>query len=483
MTTTTATPQTAATERQPVVGNILIVEDSSMVRLKLAHSLREQGHTVTAAENGLQALARLETDQFDCMLLDLMMPEMSGHEVLRRMRNDSRWCHLPVIVVSALEDLDSMVQCIEMGAEDYLFKPFNPVLLTARVQATLQKKKLRDLEQSYVAQEMMLRQSEKLATLGKLSAGMAHELNNPAGAMLSSSEQLGALIEELQPVYLRLLALASSEQQRALLIELDHLARTRTRNPLRFSSAECSDRELELEAYLERYDCPNVWEYTPALVSLGYDPPQLEALATQLPGDLFVLLLPWLSNIFTVYSLLAEIKTGATRIAGIVDALKGYTYLDQAPIQAVNINQALDTTLTMLQNRLEPGIQVERAYDEQLPSIQAYAGEINQVWTHIIDNALQAMNGQGTLVVRTRCDGKHLVVVIEDSGPGIPADIQSRIFDPFFTTRPPGHGTGLGLNICHNIVVQKHNGQIRVDSRPGRTCFEVRLPLDCNLPG
>jgi DNA-binding response OmpR family regulator len=154
MTTTTATPQTAAAERQPVVGKILIVEDSSMVRLKLAHSLREQGHTVTAAEDGLQAPARLETDQFDCMLLDLMMPEMSGHEVLRRMRNDSRWYHLPVIVVSALEDLDSMVQCIEMGAEDYLFKPFNPVLLTARVQATLQKKKLRDLEQSYVAQEI-----------------------------------------------------------------------------------------------------------------------------------------------------------------------------------------------------------------------------------------------------------------------------------------------------------------------------------------
>ena len=186
----------------------------------------------------------------------------------------------------------------------------------------------------------------------------------------------------------------------------------------------------------------------------------------------------WLNATYVIYNLLTEIGQGAGRIAGIVKALKSYTYLDQAPVQAVDVNEGLDDTLLILRSKLKTGISVRREYSQDLPRIQAYGSELNQVWTNLIDNAVDAMGGQGEITLRTRKEGESVVVEVEDDGPGIPEDIQARIFDAFFTTKPPGKGTGLGLDISYRIVVDKHRGDMKVISQPGRTIFQVRLPLD-----
>ena len=461
-------------------GNILVVDDSRMNRLKLSRSLEQQGHRVDVAENGEQALEMLRTEWFDVVLLDLIMPGMDGYQVLERIKGDAELRDLPVIVISALDETDSVVRCIEMGAEDYLPKPFNPVLLKARLNTSLQKKKLRDLEKAYLQQEVMLRQSEKLATLGKLSAGMAHELNNPAAAAQRGAAQLQVTFSHLQQTHLRLGELNLSDSQLESLLTLDELAQRRAKQPADMDSLARSDREDELETWLDEQDVENAWQVAPTLVSLGYDNDALNTLVETFTADQFCAVIDWLNDTYTIYSLLEEIGQGAGRISEIVRALKGYTYLDQAPIQTVDIHDGLDSTLVILRSKLKQGITVLREYDEGLPHIQARGSELNQVWTNLIDNAIGAVNGGGKITLRTRSDDRWVVVEIEDNGVGIPEENLPNLFDPFFTTKPPGEGTGLGLNISHNIIVQRHQGRIDVTSQPGKTRFEVRLPLDCS---
>jgi signal transduction histidine kinase len=460
-------------------GQILVVDDNRMNRIKLSRSLEQQGHSVGLAENGQQALDTLQTESFDVVLLDILMPGMDGYQVLERIKNDPELRDIPVIVISALDEIDSAVRCIEMGAEDYLPKPFNPVLLRARLNASLQKKKLRDLEKAYLQQEVTLRQSEKLATLGKLSAGMAHELNNPAAAAQRGAAQLLPSISDLQEIHLRLGDMNLSDSQLEALLALEKLAQERAKQPANIDSLTRSDREGELETWLNGQGVQNGWDIAPNLVNLGYDREELTSLATDFTTSQFYAVIYWLNCTYIIYSLLDEIGQGAGRIAEIVKALKGYTYLDQAPIQTVDIHEGLDSTLVILRSKLKQGITVHREYAADLPHIQAYGSELNQVWTNIIDNAIDAMNGVGEITLRTRDDGQWAIIEIEDNGPGIPEAIQPNLFDPFFTTKPPGKGTGLGLNISHNIVVQKHDGRIDVYSRPGNTRFEVRIPLDC----
>jgi signal transduction histidine kinase len=193
----------------------------------------------------------------------------------------------------------------------------------------------------------------------------------------------------------------------------------------------------------------------------------------------FTAVIDWLNYTYIIYSLLEEIGQGAGRIAELVKALKDYTYLDQAPIQAVDIHEGLDSTLVILRSKLAD-VTVRRDYDSDLPRVQARGSELNQVWTNLVDNAIDATKGEGMITLRTRSDDEWVIVEIEDNGPGIPEEALPNLFDPFFTTKAPGKGTGLGLNISHNIVVQKHQGRIDVNSEPGRTCFEVRIPLDCS---
>lgn len=179
----------------------------------------------------------------------------------------------------------------------------------------------------------------------------------------------------------------------------------------------------------------------------------------------------------------AEIAHDTVRIAEIVNALKSYTYLDQAPVQSVDIHEGLNDTLAMLRSKIGSEIQVRREYAQDLPRIDAYGRELNQVWTNILDNAVGAMEGQGEIVLRTCRQDSWISVQIEDSGPGIPSDIQAKVFDPFFTTKAPGEGTGLGLNVSYNIVVEQHKGRLSLTSQPGKTCFEVKLPLHIDVSG
>jgi signal transduction histidine kinase len=319
---------------------------------------------------------------------------------------------------------------------------------------------------------------EKMASLGKLSAGMAHELNNPAAAAQRGAAQLQTTFSQLQGIQLRLGESKLDEAQLGKLVELYQVARERAEKPVDIKAITRSDRENALEEWLREKGIDTSGELVPSLVSLGSEEDDLEALTDLFPDEQFSMVIDWLSCMYAIYSLLSEISLGSGRIAEIVKALKTYTYMDQAPVQSVDLREGLENTLIILHSKLKRGVTVVREYEEDLPVIEAFASELNQVWTNLIDNAIDAMEGQGTLVVRARRDDPWVVVQIEDSGSGIPEDIQSKIFDPFFTTKGQGDGTGLGLNISRNLIVKKHFGEISVDSKPGSTCFTVRLPID-----
>ncbi len=325
--------------------------------------------------------------------------------------------------------------------------------------------------------ELVLRQSEKMAQLGTLTAGIAHELNNPASAARRGSDHLSSSIEYFHQTYQQFHEQGFSKEQWDKTAELREYAHLRATQPVDLDSLGRSDREYEIEVWLDDRNVEKSWEYAPILVSLGYQTTDLEDLEKTFPGVQLVVAMQWLCTLFTIFSLLEEINQGTSRISEIVKSLKSYVYLDQAPVQLVDIHEGLDNTLVMLRSKLKTGIVLERHYVPNLPMIMAFGSELNQVWTNIIDNAVDAMDGQGTIKISTRQRDDWIIVEIEDSGPGIPEDIQQKLFSPFFTTKPLGKGTGLGLNISFNII-QKHKGEIKVFSRPGRTTFSVRLPVN-----
>jgi signal transduction histidine kinase len=340
-----------------------------------------------------------------------------------------------------------------------------------------EQKKLRDLEKAYLQQEIMMRQSEKLATLGRLSAGIAHELNNPASAALRGSEHLNASLIDLENNQFSLGKMNLTDVQLEKLKALNKKIYEKSKQPSELNPLMRSDLENEMELWFESEGINNSWELTSTLVNIGFSKEELSELAENFSNEQFPIVVSSLGSNFTAHNLTEEIRQGTGRITQIVKALNSYTFLDQAPIQSVDIHEGLDNTLVIHRNQLKKGILVEREYAENLPHIQAYGSELNQVWTNIMDNAIDAMNSKGKIEIKTYKRDKWLVVELKDSGPGIPPEIQSKIFDPFFTTKPPGEGTGMGLNISHNIIVQKHKGEIKVKSKPGETCFQVKLPL------
>ncbi|MCB0200921.1 MAG: CoA-binding protein [Anaerolineae bacterium] len=324
-----------------------------------------------------------------------------------------------------------------------------------------------------------LRQSEKMAQLGTLTAGVAHELNNPAAAVKRGAAQL----EETQLAFgesrAALAQTSLSSTQRAKLNELAGEARVLAARPLDIDALSRSDQEYALEEWLDDHGVEDAWELAPTLVNLGYNEDQLTELARTFDLPQLSAVITWLGATYNVYSLLAEVSHGATRISEIVKALKSYVYLDQAPVQSVDIHEGLDNTLLILRSKLS-GIPVRREYDPDLPKIEGYGSELNQVWTNILDNAADALGrtAEPEIIIRTRHTDGWISVQIIDNGPGIPHEIQARIFDAFFTTKPPGQGTGLGLDISYNIVVNKHRGDLKVFSQPGSTCFQIELPVN-----
>ncbi|MCL5998746.1 MAG: cyclic nucleotide-binding domain-containing protein [Chloroflexi bacterium] len=324
--------------------------------------------------------------------------------------------------------------------------------------------------------EAMLRQSEKMAELGKLAAGLAHELNNPAAAARRSTLQMTDSLTHWLSLASKIGAMQLDTTQTARINELRQGVSVRARQTAELDPITRSDRESDVQTFLEAGGTEQAWDIAPILVSFGWDTSSLKAATDVFSPEQLPAVLEWLGTGYTVYSLLSEVGTSAERISEIVKAVKEYSYLDRAPIQQVNVVDGLENTLLILKHKLKNGITVIRNYAKDLPRIEAYASELNQVWTNIIDNAVDAMQGTGELRLCTYSVDGQIAVEICDNGPGIPADIQPKIFESFFTTKPMGVGTGLGLHIAYNIIVHKHRGQIKVNSQPGKTCFQVLLP-------
>ena len=324
--------------------------------------------------------------------------------------------------------------------------------------------------------ESMLVQSEKMAALGTLAAGLAHELNNPAAAIRRSAAQLGDALFEWQRLATELSVL-TDPRQIEMVNALQEEPMKRTAAPDLSDPLALSDQESELQEWLEDHGVEQAWEFAPVLVSFGWDTDDLEQLSEHFSTAQLPVVVRWLAAGSSVYGLLEEVGTSAEEISEIVKAVKTYSYLDQAPIQDVDIRESLENTLIILRPKIKAGISITRDYADDVPRIEAYGSELNQVWTNIINNAIEAMQGQGELVLRTYTEDSDVAVEIIDNGPGILPEVQPRIFEPFFTTKAPGAGTGLGLHIAYNIIVHKHHGQIQVVSKPGETHFRVVLPV------
>jgi signal transduction histidine kinase len=344
-------------------------------------------------------------------------------------------------------------------------------------------------------------QRERLLALGSLSAGLTHELNNPASAAVSAT---AALRERVAGMRRKLGLIAGSPHPPmalAALVGLQEQAAERVAKAPSLGAMEASDAEDALTDWLDDHAITRGWELAPIFVQAGLDTAWLDQVAATMaeeaaeacevdgtaaassgggaaaPGDGLDGALRWLGYTVETELLMNEIADSVTRISVLVDASKQYSQLDRAPYQVVDVHDLLNGTLTMLAGKIGDGITVVKDYEPGLPRIPAYPSELNQVWTNLIDNAVAAMDGHGTLTVRTAMDDDRLLVEFGDTGPGIPDGIRERIFEPFFTTKPVGQGTGLGLDISWRIVVNRHHGDLRVASVPGDTRFQVRLPL------
>ncbi len=319
-------------------------------------------------------------------------------------------------------------------------------------------------------------QQEKLAALGKLSAGLAHELNNPASAVRRSTAGLREALTTLREANFGLCREELSDDVLSHLADIEkEVASEMTGSPV-MDALERSDREEHIAAALEKRGVVRAWELAPALVEAEADDDCLAKMAEQFPGKTLELALRRLAATIEVEKILRQIESSAGRISDLVKAIKEYTYMDQSGEKEIDVHDGLESTLTMLHHNLKNGINVRRNYDRSLPRICARGSDLNQVWTNLIDNAIDAMKGKGELTVHTGRDDGFAMVDIKDTGPGIAPEIKGRIFDPFFTTKPVGEGTGLGLDTVYRIVRQ-HHGNIRVDSHPGETHFQVRLPI------
>ncbi|MBW4630967.1 MAG: cyclic nucleotide-binding domain-containing protein [Iphinoe sp. HA4291-MV1] len=323
--------------------------------------------------------------------------------------------------------------------------------------------------------EAQLRQQEKMAALGKMSAGLAHELNNPGAAARRAASQLRENFQNLQTLALQLNLL--SKEQLKFITDIQHQATEYATHSPKLDPLTCSDKEDEVTEWLEDHDISNSWKFAPTLVNAGLDTEKLDTLADNIPIDCLEHVLKWLDATLSSFGLIHEIEQSTVRISELVKAIKGYSYMDQAPLQEIDVHEGIENTLLILHHRLKKGIMINREYDRTLPKICAYASELNQVWTNLIDNAIDAMKSKGNLTIRTYRENNCIVVEIVDTGVGIPPAIQSRIFEPFFTTKGVGKGTGLGLEIAYRIVVNKHHGDIHFESQPGNTRFRVRLPI------
>ncbi len=322
--------------------------------------------------------------------------------------------------------------------------------------------------------ESNARQRESLLTLGTMAAGLAHELNNPAAAAVRAVDVLERTMDTLLACFSRL-----SEEQISLpqLNSLDGLRRELRRAETASDPLQLSDQEESLAEWLEQHGVDRAWDVAPALAAAGADVEWSERVSDALCPTALEPGLEWVASTLTMTSLLGEIKESTQRISKLVSAIRSHSQVDRGPQQAIDVTEGLESSLVMLGYKLSGDIVVVREYATELPRIEAYPGELNQVWTNLIDNALDAMAGQGTLRLATRADGDEVIVEVGDTGPGMPPEVAARAFEAFYTTKDVGKGTGLGLDIARRIVVERHRGTIGIERLDGQTVLRVRLPI------
>jgi signal transduction histidine kinase len=337
---------------------------------------------------------------------------------------------------------------------------------------------LRTMAERVQAVMSLSQHREKLVALGTLAAGLAHELNNPAAACRRAVGQLRENFQVLQPLALKLNQQQMTYAQQEFLDQLQCEALIRATTSSQLDPLAQSDREDEVTTWLEEHGITEGWKLAPTLVGAGLYTDWLDTVGEKVPNNSLAQVLNWLVATLTEVGLLDEMEHCTGRISTLVQAVKDYSYMDQAPLQEVDVHEGLESTLTILGHKLKQGVVVNREYDRSLPRITAYGSELNQVWTNLLDNAIDAMNGQGQIWIRTLRENDHLLVEFADNGRGIPPEIQLHIFEPFFTTKGVGEGTGLGLHIAYSVVVGQHQGDIRVISQPGDTRFQVHLPIN-----
>ncbi|GAB4455026.1 MAG: ATP-binding protein [Armatimonadaceae bacterium] len=326
--------------------------------------------------------------------------------------------------------------------------------------------------------DSQLRQQEKLAALGQLAAGLAHELNNPAAASLRAVSALQDALKTLHQQSLEHDCRFNTEQRKTL-SDFFHKVQSADReatammDPL--ARSECED---ELALWMEQHGVQDGWELASTLIEAGITQEKVNRFPECFGDGSLNDALCWLGSALNTTALAGDVERSTRRISELVGAMRAYSYMDRGELQEVDIHQGIEDTLTILQHKMKNGITVHRKYAADLPKIQAFGSELNQVWTNLIDNAISAMQGNGNLTICTERDHDGVVVQIVDDGPGVPEDIQDRIWEPFFTTKGVGEGTGLGLDIALRIVCRRHGGSLHLTSEPGNTCFEVRLPKE-----
>ena len=325
--------------------------------------------------------------------------------------------------------------------------------------------------------EALSRQREALVALGTLAAGLAHELNNPAAA---TARAVDALQDTCNSLLSSLISLAEHSISAQQFLAIDDLRRELDPAAADAEPLAVADREEALLGWLEAHGVDDAWRIAPTLALAGIEIEWCERAATILDANTLGHGLDWVAGTLATAALLSEVKESTGRVSALVAAVKSYSQLDRASLQIVDVTDGIESTLVMLGHKLRDGVTVVRDYASDVPTIEANPGELNQVWTNLIDNAIDAMDGPGTLRLSTRVSGDHVVVDIADTGPGMPREVQARAFEPFFTTKDVGKGTGLGLDISRRIVVDRHHGQITIDSQPGETVMHVSLPLQQN---
>ncbi|MEV6595677.1 ATP-binding protein [Actinoplanes sp. NPDC051346] len=318
---------------------------------------------------------------------------------------------------------------------------------------------------------------QRLTALGALSAGLMHELNNPAAA---ASRATGALRMRVAGMRHKLGMLAAGKvaaDRLDALVELQEEVIEKAAKAPALTALQAADREDELGDWMQERSITHAWDLAPVFAQGGLDARCLDDIEAKVGSpELLDQAIHWIGYALETEQLMSDIEDATGRVSSLVSAAKQYSHLDRAAHQWIDVHTGLDSTLVMLGHKIGAGVTVVREYDRGLPEVPAHPAELNQVWTNIIDNAVQAMNGAGTLTVRTYREDDHVVVAIGDTGPGVPEELRKRVFEPFFTTKPVGEGTGLGLDISYRIIVNGHGGDIVLRSEPGDTRFLVRLP-------